>query len=54
MILDKSTGNKIFLEISGVAAHLRGMQPTSSIDKDIPAIKEKLKAQNSNINRTHK
>ena len=36
-----------------VAAHLRGMRATSSIDKDIPAINEKLKTQNSNINQTH-
>ena len=37
-----------------VAAYLRGMRPTSSIDKDIPAINEKLKTQNYNINQTHK
>ena len=36
-----------------VAAHLRGMRSTSSIDKDIPAINEKLKTQNFNINQTH-
>ena len=39
--------------VEGVAAHLRGMRATSSIDKDIPAINEKLKTQNSNINQTH-
>ena len=36
-----------------VAAHLRGMRPTSSIDKDTPAFNDKLKTQNSNINQTH-
>ena len=38
----------------GVAAYLRGMRPTSPIDKDIPTINKKLKAQNYNINQTHK
>ena len=37
-----------------VAAYLRGMRPTSSIDKDIPTINEKLKTQNHNFNQTHK
>ena len=36
-----------------VAAHLRGMRPTSSIDKDILTINEKLETQNSNNNKTH-
>ena len=45
-----------FFETSyrSVAAYLRGMRPTSPIDKDIPTINEKLKTQNYNINRTHK
>ena len=38
-----------------VAAYLRGMRPTSScIGKDIPAINEKPKTQNYNINQTLK
>ena len=41
-----------FLFVS-VAAHLRDMRSTSSIDKDIPTINEKLETQNPNINQTH-
>ena len=40
--------------LDSVAAYLRGMRPTSPIDKDIPTINKKLKTQNYNINQTHK
>ena len=42
------------LTLGIVAAYLRGMRPTSLIDKDIPTINKKFKTQNYNINQTHK
>ena len=50
----KNTTHKVILKSPKVAAYLRGMRPTSPIDKDIPTINKKLKTQNYNINQTHK